>query len=756
MMPVLSKFQAVTQQGDSVAPSGIAEQLADLGLRVRPSLPASVTVTVTPLFNRIAVQVDSAEIIAGTTIEGFVDYQKDGIWRQGTELRKRYDADEYYANCFNLREATAYPVRVTLRLRDAAGVMVREYVQHYSTTTLSSATPQSSETIFYVDTVNGTTSGGGGTGTLANPFKWFNDRSWVAGDTIRVINGNMAGATTAQSRIRNRAGTATNWIKIEPCPAELLPGGADPRIHNEKALDGPWTDEGGGAFSMDITSLLASPTGDTLGLVYDSTVGEHLYPFKSRANFDAAAIGDGTGYWIDNSDSTNPAYADGTDVLYVRLASGIEPTSGQLKAARGNGLFIQSTKYLVIDGLTVEYCGTRSQSNGSMGGAGIRFDDQETGVSLDYVVTRNCSFDHNTYDITFVDVTGAGVNRTLIEDNEFTFEGPWPHFFGGFDYIAGSAPYVQTDSWSHAKSSAWETGAINATGSHNGVTTRRNTCTGKQYIIASGSNGDGTNAKHFHSEDDYVTECWDDGLGDIGENSEMINAAFIRPRVVDAITLMSLAPYNAGPVWVISPSIDGFIHYPLKLGDQAASADDSHGPKIIVNMSAKAKGDTSNEIFGCQYLLGGHSGLEVYNAVYHSYQSGGVGDDLYWIQQTNDTPANYNVETPNAWINCLFFVESNGVTLTPKIRWRSSGGTLTDYDTFDDANTGIGTADTQFTDCEGTYSVDGDPEPFPTTVAAGLNAAIMTKSVAVRGITSLATVGSGGLAIGSFSVRDAY
>jgi hypothetical protein len=734
--------------GLSGLPIGTADRM--------PWQDAVMTAEVTPLFNRLAVQLSLAEPLdAGTYLDAHVDCRVNGHWRRGTEFLMRYDADEAFANCFNLPEDAQAAVQITARIRDSAtDAVVGAYQKTVTTTTLSSATPQVGGRTWYLDTVNGNNSTGDGL-TPETAYQWLNVFVSIEplqpGDTIRIVNGNFSGGTSAQTRLRGISGTADNWIKIEPCPAELLPEGADPTITRGVALDGTWTDEGDGVFSMDLASLSAT---DTIGNVWDATIERHLYPFKSEAAFTAATIGDGTGYWVDLVAST-------THVLYVRLASGANPGTGRLTGAWSGGLSLQSGRYIVVDGLTFEHFGSLNA-----GGAGLQFNDFTAAVPCEFMVIRNCHFAKNNTDISFLDGSGTGVNHMLVEDCEFLFDGPWPHFYSDF---APGTPYSQAASWSHIKGSAWEHFAIFAQG-HKGIVVRNNYCRGKQFV-ATALSTNATHMKHYHQHGNTIEECWDDALGDI-EKDAAINAALHGETVRNATTLIGLSPYNNGPLWLFACSIDGFVHYPLKVGNQVDSvggAAVSHGPKVIANISAKAVDWGSDDYRnGMQTILGGHSGLEVDNYVLHGRQAGGASDALHWLLTNNGGEAgtNYTVVTPNVWRRCLFHAQNNATPVVPNIRWRAAAaypgpGTLTNYATFDLANAGIGPTDTQFEECAGTWSDNGDPNPFLGDVADGLNPAITTKSRYVRGITDLAGDADGNdvllpdLRIGAFPLRAA-
>lgn len=761
-MPVLSKFQSVTMQSAEVTPSPIAEQLSDLGLHMRSELPSGPTVTVTPLYTRIAVQVDSTSLLSGTTIHGFIDVRNKatGLWRKGTPLYQRYSADEYYANAFNLREATSYEVRLTLRLRDASGVMVREWVESYDTTTLDSTVPTiaGNRRVVYVDAANGNNTYDGssptfvsgsvgpkanldGSGTsVTDLIVATNDTGW----DIYIVNGTWPDATTSTRRLAGCRGSATNWIRI-------LPYDENSKISCERALNGTWTDEGSGVFSMQLATSAGGTvitTAATLANIYDATTEEMLYPYKTRTAFNAGAIADGTGYWIDNSNpaapdpNNNPAYADAADILYVRLASGANPGTGRLTGAFGDGLILQDCRYVCVDGLTFRSCGSRDQSNDSIGQSAVRINSPGAGLTKNLVI-RNCDFARNARDI-WMAINGSNlVSDVLIEDNSFVFDGPWPHLMEQFAYTEGD-PYTQADSWSHAKSSAWESHAIDLV-CGSGIVVRNNTCQGREFVTL--ASGVATSAKHYHQHGNTVTECWDDALVEM-DSEAGINSCIHNETVVDSVTLTSWSPYSSGPCWLFACSIDGYVHYPFKIGDQSTTAL-GHGYKIIANVSAKSKGfgdATLNDTTGMNFILGGSSGTLMSNVVLSGVQT--PSDTAYWTQLQTDAP-NYTVVAgiENLWQNCLFYMENRATPLVPKVRWRNGSGTWTDYASFDAASTGID-GDTVFTDCVGAYSNGGGVDPFPTTIAAGLNSLVTTESAEVRGVTALTTSS----AIGAFAL----
>lgn len=277
------------------------------------TFPSQLTVTVTPLYTRVAVQVtEDSTILAGTTLEGEIDVLVNGEWRPGTSLYPTYDTSNYYANAFNLPEATDVIVRLTVRLLDSSGNVVRKYINHYSTTTKDSTPPvDGTRFAIYVDCQNGSNSNDGL--TPGNPKLNFDGSGTQSvsdlaqlhqgeGVDVYVMNGDLRSTTTGDHRITGLKGAATNWARI-------LPYGTG-KITNEIALNGTWTDESAeatGLWSMDCSALIFASSASTgLGMVYDATAGAMLYPFARWENSgtdygiksNTFRSGDTTGFWV--------------------------------------------------------------------------------------------------------------------------------------------------------------------------------------------------------------------------------------------------------------------------------------------------------------------------------------------------------------------------------------------------------------------------------------------------------------------------
>lgn len=747
-------------------PRAAANSVASISQRGGYALPSQLTVAVTPGYNRIAVQVtEDSAILSGHHIEGEVDATSSrGRHHVGTHLYSTYDTDDYYANVLNLPEATDFSVLLTVRLvSDTTGAVVATFREFYSTTTLDSSNliDESNRRVCYVDAVNGSNTlndgltpatpkanlDGSGT-SVTDLILAANDTGW----DIVIMNGDWPNATTSTRRLIGIRGAANNWHRI-------MPYDSNARFSCEVDLDGTWNDEGSGVFSMELNKSTQISSANTLPNVYDSTTELQLYPYKTRAAFEAAAIGDGTGYYIDNANpaapdpDNNPTYADAADILYVRLVSGANPGTGRLKGAFGSGLILQDCQYVLVEDMPFVSCGIRSQSNGSLGEAGIRIN--ALNVATGDIIIRGCTFERNSTDIAIEDVSANETSNVLIDDNDFIFDGPWDHLMAQFDYTEAD-PYVFADSWSHIKSSAWETFAVSLTG-HAGIVSRNNYCRGKQYI--NGAGGDATNMKHFHSQGDVIEECWDDAIGDF-EGSAFVNAVVLDCTVRDSVTMIAWTPSSSGPFWLANAIGDGIVHYPFKIGTQTSTTT-GHGYKLISNISVRAKGfgsPSSQTNVGNMYILNGASGVEMTNVVMRSVQTGDAADEVYFVQSGGASAGPiYTVEEDrlNVWRNVLIYMENRDTPIAPiAVYWRNAAGVLTEYATFDAATAAIGDTDTSWIDVVGTTSNGGGVDPFPTSVAAGLNSLITTKSIGVRGVTDLAA-DVGESRIGAFELAEA-
>lgn len=803
-----------------------------------PAFPPveELLVTVTPLFNRIAVQVDEVSPVhADAVVRGWIDVAAaGGGWRPGTELLKRYDADEYYANAFNLLEDTAYKVKVTVEYRDdTTGALLGRYRKVYSTTTKNSTPTHGTHTDLYVDSVNGsnTVNNGltpatakqnlDGSGTsisdilAANPGTVY----W-----IHIINGSW-GLTTGDHRITGLKGTANNYAKVL-----MYEGG---KVSNEFALNGAWTDESAeatGLWSMDCADkIFASSASTGMGVVYDATAGVSLYPFgrweDSGTDYGIKSntfrSGDTTGFWCkyhtltisstaDNggvcqfnfsaahspagypalkvgdkilvsghatadyntvhtiaslvdSDSvtTDIAFTSGTggatariNKLFVRIAGGGSPGSGRLKGGYGLGILLNDCQFVVIESPIIEYCGSINKQvpttaqTASSGGYGLGINGISSTACSDIIV-RDPTFTNCLVNLNLADSTGS-CDDVLLDGGTMARPGAWDRIFEQFDYDEAD-PYVQADSWPGYKGSAWEIPAVQITGG-SGFVLRSATVDGFELLAAVGS--DATIGKHLHVHDMTITGGMDDALGDLEDNAA-INAAFHNNSVTDSPVVLSLSPYDAGPCWVFANIGDGILHTPYKFGDHAVDATTGNAFRVVVNNSSKMRGPSSDRREGHQHSQLGHSGVIYVNNVTHGFQSTEASDDWIISMQDGTLETLPDALRINRYENSYEYLENLATPAEPKIRW----GSVT-YDGFDDVDLAGIASYVVFVNMQKRWEGNGDAAPFATTAAAGLNAAITTKSVAVRGITDLAgdsgaaAVATPSLRIGAFPLRS--
>lgn len=764
-MPILSKFQAVTSQGDTIGPSSIAEQLSDMGLAVRPHLPAAATVTVTPLYNRIAVQIDAATLLSGTTIDGFVDARTpEGVWRQGTRIYKRYDADEYYGNIFNVREDTAYEVRVTIRLRDAGGVMVREYVESFATSTLSSETPQQAGgLVYYVDPVDGNNSNSGLTPAL--PKQWLNAVTWPAGSTIVIKNGDFSAATLVQRSIGsssvNIAGTPTNWIRVIPYNKYAPGSGNDTTETFRKlvALNGPWTETSGGSGVWTMSTAL------NIGVVRDETTGWQLYHHNQLTTGTATEPSILTGFdpakfpQLDGDEVQGWFINNTTDVLYIRTYNGLEPEADRYVGGYFPGLTVRNASYVSIEDFTFEMCqqtGSSTTLNANSYGLSIGgINDND----CHHIVVKRPTFRDCVATVTSTE-SQAGVCRDILFDEPtFIRYGVKEYFIDRCDYTEGD-PYDADYGYHPVKASLWDVNAAILAQGIERLVIRNADCYGYDLYTGATSASYATfnGGKNCDIYGNYargsVTGAVDLGNPADGDGLH-VNAACWNNRLDDGAEPIALSPCNSGPVWIFNNRGDGFFHVPFKIGVHETptySETDGNAFKIIANNSFACRGYVTNETHGNLRFQTGHNGVLAWNNVVKGYHAVELSPSGYWFVY-GAAPYTKIEGRENQWTNGIIYIVSPASNPPrPKLHWNG-----TTYDTAltpSDAPTlTLGLLFTDYTFAWSGSEASGN-DPFPVSVESGLSALITTTSVAVRGVTCLADRTEAGLQIGSFTFRE--
>lgn len=727
--------------------------------------PSELTVTVTPLWNRIAVQVDESGLLgAGESLVGEIDaVSTAGRSYVGTEFYKRYDADEYYANVFNVPEATEFSVHVTLRvIDDATGGTIATYREWYSTTTLSSETPQSAERIIYVDPVSGNNGNSGLTPAL--PKKYL-DYGIQAGDTIVIKNGNFAGASFGQRAINEKNGTATNWIRIVPY-SSIDPDNGDAdaeRFYVPVALNGPWTETsvGSGVWTM------ANGDNRSLGVVRDETTGWQLYHHNSLNSASASEPGilvgyDPADYPQLGGDEVQGWYIDFSDSkkIYIRTYNGLEPEADRYVGGYWTGLVIRESSYVSLEGLTFELLASTASSTALGGNNGLNIVSND-GNPCHHIYVKQCTFKDCVVSVTSTASQAGAVYDILFDEPVFLRKGPKEIFYDRVDYT-DSEPYNTTLGYDPVKQSLWDTGgAIVALGVER-LVIRNPDCYGYD-LYAGNTTSTYATFKSGKNTDIYGGHCRASVVGvvDFGNAAATtglnINSALWNMRIDHGAEPIAMSPANSGPLWIFNCYGDGALHTPFKIGIQNTgsgySTDDGHAFKIIANNSFAMAGHTNSESLGVMRFQGAFSGVLATNNVIKCFESTEDTPIDDWFSYADPFTGGHSVEADrvNVWKNGVVYVQNEtGSSHRPKLYWNS-----TTFDIADDPSDVPPAADIVWSNYDFLWSANGDVDPFPVSVAAGLNAATTRKSVGVRGITDLATVEAAALPIGQFTLRSA-
>jgi hypothetical protein len=744
----------------------------DFPVKYPRTLPEQLVLTVTPLFNRIAIQVTEVEtVVAGTTIEGYVDIRKNGVWHNGTELFQRYQSDEYYANCFNLLEDTEYKLRLTVRLRDTTTqAVVKQFVHHFIANTRSSATPQQTAggEEWYVDPVDGTTAAGGGTGTLANPFKWLNDRTWQAGDTIVIMNGDFSAAANVTQRGVGSAsstfeGAPDNWIRLVPYSLMPVVGGVPHDAEKETiksrfVLNGPWTLHSSGVWKM--------TTDKNIGVVRDEDTGWQLYRHEHLSQVSTTEPGIVQGL-LKSKFPQLPGTAvqgwhvnTGTDTLYLRTYDGNEPEADRYVAGFAGGLIIRNTRYVSVEGLAIDLCDTAAGEYGlRIGTFGAR--------ECDHIYVKDCSFRDCTAGVFSNDTSGPGkCADVLLDDCEWIRNGIKEVFLDRCDY-SESDPYDADYGYHPIKATVMARSAVFATGIEN-LTIRNPTVVGYDLhnenstvtFAAAPFNGGKNLDMHGGWCKSSVV-----GVAEFGSAANVwggyVNGALWNMRIDDGAEPVAMSPNNSGPIWMFACYGDGFLHVPIKIGIQATTSGytdaNGNGFKVLANLSFACAGFPMSESHANMTFQTGHSGVLASNIVIKGYQNKEASPLGDWFVYCRD-PIDVAAGRVNQWTRGLLYIVSTaGDPVRPKIRWRD-----VNHDIALDPEDAPPEDEILFTDFAFDWSArSGSVDPFPSGIAAGMNPAITTKSVYVRGITDLAGDEEGDpvaiedLPIGCFPLRAA-
>lgn len=727
--------------------------------------------TPTALFNRIAVQVnETVTHFSGATVSGFVDIQRGGVWSRGTELQRRYDAAEYYGNAFNLVENTPYPMRLTLQYI-VDGAVRAEFATELRTTTLSSATPQSAERVIYLNPVTGNNNNAGT--SPASPKQWFT-YGVAAGDTIVIMNGDFSAGTSGQRNLIERNGTATNWIRVIPYN-KYSPGSGNDATETFRKLvplNGTWEDEtsartegddprysGGtpetvihsgmpGVWSMELTD-----THRLIGVVRDEETGWQLYHHNSLSTVSVSEPGIGVGFDPADFPQLGGAEVQGWFIrttaglarLYIRTHDGNEPEADRYVAGYWTGPLVRESSYIAFYDCTFEMLANTSNST-TLGG--------NNGMTISAADGNDC---HHIYLIrptfkdcvVFAQSTAAQAGRCydiLFDEPTFLRKGVKEYFIDRCDYTEAD-PYVADLGYHPVKAALWDVGAAISAFGVERLTIRNANCDGYDLFTGNTSatyatfNGGKNLDIHGGWIRGNVTGAVDFGNTEDGDGIN-VNAALWNIRIDDSAEPIAMSPANSGPLWIFNLYGDRILHTPFKIGIQSTgpgySEDDSHAFKVIANTSFTMAGPTDSETLGMMRFQGCYSGVLAANNVLKGFQSMEVSPLGVWFSYADpfgNASAFVAEGRTNVWDNGLIYIRNKtGSTTRPKVYWDSD-----DYD--------IANATPEVPDADeivwSNYTFDwsarvGSVDPFPTSAADGLNAAITTKSVYVRGITDLA------------------
>jgi len=283
--------------------------------------------------------------------------------------------------------------------------------------------------------------------------------------------------------------------------AGVIIDGSDPAL-----AGATWTDEGSGVWST--PNAFA---GDKQYLAVD---GKRLYGFSSLAELTAGATGIGDAFYL------------GGGKLYVKLASGANPSSHDVRLAKEQRLLFDHLHDLVIDGFEIRY----------FWDAAIDLPD----TSRSFVQNN-----HIHHCRSAVRIRRAGATENVVQKNQLVDDSvyEWP--------------------WNQVKSHDEEGSGVAISGGRGNVV-RDNVIDG--FFNGVGASGWPDFDPEIASETDVTRNLIRNTGDDAFEpDGPAVNQRFVGNFVDRVYNALSYSPLNPGPVWAIRNVIAGYTHHIVKL-----------------------------------------------------------------------------------------------------------------------------------------------------------------------------------------------
>jgi len=419
----------------------------------------------------------------------------------------RLPGGRFAGSVLYLEADTGYEVRAVAEDPDNAGPLSMTSMVR----TRADSPPAGSGADWYVDAGRGLDTN---PGTMADPFATIQAGAEAAGpgDTVHVLPG-----VYREQVVPPRGGAPGAPLRFQAEGAGVVLDGSDPAI--EAGVS--WTDAGGGLFWTPFAGeSIYVAVDDTR--IYDYQSLQDLAEENGNIGVPGAIAG---GFFVDEA-------ADG---LYLITPDHSDPTFRSVHVAiLGSAFLLDTITDVVVEGFEIRYYG-RTRSYG--------------GVGVDVRDSARCWVRGNTIHHlnTGVRVRRSQASENVIEENSVrdTSVYGWP--------------------WSSVKSHTPEASAVSITHGHGNVV-RWNDLEGTFNGIYTGAFGD---------DDEEIardTDVYENTLRYIGDDGLEMEGAQRNVRcweniVRDVFNAVSLAPIEAGPVFLVRNVLWGYASHALKVNN---------------------------------------------------------------------------------------------------------------------------------------------------------------------------------------------
>lgn len=546
--------------------------------------------------------------------------QFGGNWHDIHDLVLDPTGNIYWGKIFGLEEGTAYPIEITwTRTATDDGEVLETVITTTTTTTRSSPVSPDSSFVYMSPTGNDLT----GTGGYAHPYKTPVESvsALGTGGTLIMKNGiygpAVANGTYTFSEatwgVTSRSGTALAYKTIRAeTPGQVVISGAQ-RINGLS-----WTKHATRIYWADYSSFMKTTvTKEAPRFVRRVSSGNILYLYGGLDSSSGSNIGINTGTltlegfaidWTNNR-------------IYIRLAStdsDSAPVDDMYEASyRQNGLRFSSCDFWIVDGLKEEMFGW------IIPGASQYLSAQTAAYThriynCDDHVTRNC-----TFTACLARFEAGGVRNTL-EDSTVTVNDPLGKLLAN--------PWSATlHGYGHSSANAFN--AVHCDDVGDQLVIRRNTIEKADACIVANSSDTAT----FRFVDIYENTfnwCGDDSIeiDTSGADGSGINCAVFHNTFYYVNNMISLSPFNPGPVWFfgnIGQECGLFYHFKIGQALVSDGSVNSIGHKLIYNNTiyTSVGADDGN----CFHFNGGAGNVQLINNILR-----GSGDRYISDGGTND------------------------------------------------------------------------------------------------------------------------